>query len=126
MADLTSVRQTSDNSGNAITAAYLPANRVNTRGNGLGPKTSIVALTVTATGVMSQAQLDSFVNAVTVTQTSLPPFTIAGISTFVAGSTETVYLALQGTDTFVTDTSNAYGATGMTATLVTAFDQIPV
>jgi hypothetical protein len=75
---------------------------------------------------MSQAQLDSFVNAVTVTQTNLPPFTIAGISTFVAGTTETVHLALQGTDTFVTDSSNAYGATGMTATLVTTFDQIPV
>ena len=92
-------------------------------GNGLGPKTSIVALTVTATGAISQAQLDAFAQAVTIQQDGLPTFTIAGISAFTAGSTETVYLALQGTGTFTTDTSNAYGATGMTATLVTTFDQ---
>jgi hypothetical protein len=125
MADLTSFAQTYSNAGAAITTAYLGANRANTRGNGLGGKTQIVALTVTATGVMSQAQLDSFIAGVTTGLTSLPPFVIAGISTFVAGTTETVYFALQGTDTFVTDTSDAYGATGMTATLVATFDQIP-
>ena len=117
--------------GGAYTGQYTTKS-----GNGLGPKTQIVALTKTAGGALSQANLDDFVRAVT-TQGGNPvgsplsgvaglnAFTVAAISAFTAGTTETVYLALQGTGTFVTDATDVYGVTGLTGTLVATFDQNP-
>lgn len=95
-------------------------------GNGLGPKTHVVALTVTAGGNLTQANIDDFASSVTLTggvagTAGLPAFAVAGVSG--AAGDATVYFALQGTADFTTDTSDAYGVTGMTATKVLSFDQ---
>ena len=113
-----------------MSAGITAVNYKVTAGQGLGPKTQIVALTVTAGGALSQANLDAFVRAVTMqggagATAGENAYTVAAISAFTPGTTETVYLALQGTGTFTTDTSNVYGVTGLTGTLVTTFDQTP-
>jgi hypothetical protein len=96
-------------------------------GNGLGPKTQIVTLTVS--GGISQANLDSAIQALTMGGTysgvANDAFTVAGISAFTAASTETVYVALQGTGTFTGDSSNALGVTSMVSALVATFNQNP-
>ena len=115
-----------------MSAGITAVNYKVTAGQGLGPKTQIVALTKTAGGALSQANLDDFVRAVTMQGGATNPgtaglnaFTVAAISAFTAGTTETVHIALQGTGTFVTDATDVYGVTGLTGTLVTTFDQTP-
>ena len=93
-------------------------------GTGLGGKTQIVALTVTAGGNLTQDQIDAFAAAVTVQggaagTAGLDAYTIAAVAG--AAGNATVYFALQGTGTFATDTSNVYGVTGLTGTLTTTF-----
>jgi hypothetical protein len=95
-------------------------------GNGLGPKTHIVALTREDSGNLTQANLDDFASSVTLTggvagTAGLPAFVVAGIAGAVGDAT--VHFALQGTATFTTDTDDAYGVTGLAATLVATFDQ---
>ncbi len=92
--------------------------------NGLGGRTTIVALTLTAGGNLTQANIDDFASSVTLQggvagTAGLPGYTIAGVSG--AAGDATVYFALQGTDTFTTDTSNAYGVSGLTATATLVF-----
>ena len=100
------------------------------KGNGLGPKTTIVLVEREDSGAITQANLDDFAQAVT-TQggaagtAGLDAFVIAGVSAFTAGTSTSVYLALQGTGTFATDADDAYGVTGVKATVVTTFDQNP-
>lgn len=99
-------------------------------GNGLGPKTTIVVVEREDAAALTQDNLDAFVQAVT-TQggaagtAGLNAFSVAGVSAFVAGTSTSVYLALQGTGTFVTDTDDAYGVVGLKATVVAVFNQIP-
>jgi hypothetical protein len=121
MADLTSIRQTTNNSGAAITAAYVPANL--TAGNdtqGLAGRTIIVNIAKTD---ITSAELTTIVTAIqrgglnTKNATfGDDAFVVAGITTptgaaFVSGDTDNVVLALQGTGTFTADDANAYGIT---------------
>jgi hypothetical protein len=53
-------------------------------------------------------------------------FTVAGFGTatgaaFVSGSTDVVYLRLQGTGDYTVDASNAHGVTGAVTALVCVF-----
>jgi hypothetical protein len=130
MADLTSIRQTTDNSGNAITAAYVPANL--TAGNdtqGLAGRTLIVNIAKTDITAAELSTIVTYIQAGKRTSgddTTSDAFVVAGITTptgaaFVSGTTDNVVLALQGTGTFTTDASNAYGVSGAATTILADF-----
>jgi hypothetical protein len=106
---------------------FTPVNYAVKAGNGLGPKTTIVSLTIS--GGISQANLNEAVRLIQLGGThggvANDAYTVAGVSAFTAASTETVYLALQGTGTFTADGSDALGITGLVTAVVTTFDQNP-
>jgi hypothetical protein len=131
MADLTSVRQTTNNSGGAITAAYVPANL--TAGNdtqGIAGRTIIVNIAKTN---ITAAELSTIVTAIqrgglnTKNATfGDDAFVVAGITTptgaaFETGVTDNVVLALQGTGTFTADDADAYSVTGAVTTILADF-----
>jgi hypothetical protein len=131
MADLTSIRQTTNNSGGAITAAYVPANL--TAGNntqGVAGRTIIVNIAKTA---CTSAELSTIVTAIqrgglnTKNATNGDDaFVVTGITTptgaaFSTGVTANVVLALQGTGTFTADDADAYGVTGAVTTVLADF-----
>jgi hypothetical protein len=130
MADLSSIRQTTDNSGNAIAAAYASANL--TAGNdtqGLAGRTLIVNIAKTDITAAELSTIVTYIQAGKRTSgddTTSDAFVVAGITTptgaaFVSGTTDNVVLALQGTGTFTTDASNAYGVTGAATTILADF-----
>jgi hypothetical protein len=130
MADLLSIRQTTDNSGNAIAAAYASANL--TAGNdtqGLAGRTVIVNIAKTDITAAELSTIVTYIQAGKRTSgddTTSDAFVVAGITTptgaaFVSGTTDNVVLALQGTGTFTTDASNAYGVTGAATTILADF-----
>ena len=130
MADLLSIRQTTDNSGNAIAAAYASANL--TAGNdtqGLAGRTLIVNIAKTDITAAELSTIVTYIQAGKRTSgddTTSDAFVVAGITTptgaaFVSGTTDNVVLALQGTGTFTTDASNAYGVTGAATTILADF-----
>lgn len=96
-------------------------NKKATAGNGLGGRTRIISLSKTD---ITQAEMDSLVQALGAGGTSGTDdaVSIAGISTFVAGTTDVVYVAVQGTGV-LTAGSSYRGVTGVTMALVTTFDQ---
>jgi hypothetical protein len=116
-----------------LTATTVAANYLkNTRANGLGPRTVIV--TVAKTGGVTNANLNTIINYLTTSHGSGTPstgdsaFVVAGLSgsttggAFTSGSTETVYLALQGTgDLTVADAD--CGISGYTVAIIATFDQ---
>jgi len=130
MADLSSIRQTTDNSGNAIAAAYASANL--TAGNdtqGLAGRTVIVNIAKTDITAAELSTIVTYIQAGKRTSgddTTSDAFVVAGITTptgaaFVSGTTDNVVLALQGTGTFTTDASNAYGVSGAATTILADF-----
>ena len=131
MADLTSIRQTSDNSGNAITTAYLPANySAGSRTQGIAGRTVIANIAKTD---ITSAELGTIVSAITRGGLNTKnatngddAFVVIGITTptgaaFVSGTTDNVVLALQGTGTFTADDADAYGVTGAVTTILADF-----
>jgi hypothetical protein len=136
MADLSAVRQTSDNSGSAITTAYLPANNYKNVISQSDAGREIV-LSLASNSTINDAELNAAISEVTRSQGSSgagdSAFTVAGVGTvdgtaFVSGTTATVFLRLQGTgDLTVADIkSAAEGATGggsgtFTATIIAIF-----
>jgi hypothetical protein len=125
MADLTSIRQTSDNSGNAITAAYLPANRKTVSGQGIAGRTRIINLANTD---MTQAELDAVLLFLTrggVAGTN-DAHTVVGVScltesgVFTPGTTDAVQVAIQGTGAF-TAAADFGGVTNTTSSMLADF-----
>jgi hypothetical protein len=131
MADLTSIRQTTNNSGAAITAAYVPANL--TAGNntqGIAGRTIIINVALTNA---TSANVSTIVTAIqrgglnTKNATNGDDaFVVTGITTptgvaFESGVTDNVVLALQGTGTFTADDADAYGVTGAVTTVLADF-----
>jgi hypothetical protein len=131
MADLTSIRQTTNNSGGAITAAYVPANL--TAGNntqGIAGRTIIINVALTNA---TSANVSTIVTAIqrgglnTKNATDGDDaFVVTGITTptgvaFESGVTDNVVLALQGTGTFTADDADAYGVTGAVTTVLADF-----
>ena len=136
MADLSAVRQTSDNSGSAITTAYLSANNYkNVISTSDAGRELIVK--VASSGTINDAELNAAISEITRSQGSAgsgdSAFTIAGVGTvdgtaFVSGTTATVFLRCQGTGNLTVGDikSAAEGATGggagtFTATILAIF-----
>ncbi len=135
MADLSSIRQTTDNSGNAIAAAYASANL--TAGNntqGVAGRTLIVNIAKTNITAAELSTIVTYIQAGKRTSgddTTSDAFVVAGITTptgaaFSSGVTDNVVLALQGTGTFTTDASDAYGVTGAATTVLADFKGLQV
>jgi hypothetical protein len=93
--------------------------------NGLGPKTTIVKIAKTN---ITTAELHTIITAITaggVAGTN-DAFSVAGVATadgtaFVSGTTDVVFLALQGTGVVTADASDAYGVTGAASTIESVF-----
>lgn len=64
--------------------------------NGLGPKTTIISVVDSVNNIV-ESDLEAIVNYLTTETDTGSAFTVAGISGDVAGGTDTVYIALQGT-----------------------------
>ena len=100
------------------------------QGNGLGPRTVVVSIAKTN---ITQDELDTMLDALssggTYSGVTNDAFTIAGIvsdgtgGAFVAGTSDVVDIALQGTGTINADSSNALGVTGAALTIVADFNQ---
>jgi hypothetical protein len=133
MADIYSVRQTTDNSGNAIAAAYAGANYSGASiTNGIAGRTVIVKL---ALSNMTTANLDAALAALRTggifSGVTNDAFTIVGITSdggdaaadtsFVSGESDAVFVALQGTGTINADASNALGVTSLALTVEADF-----
>jgi hypothetical protein len=126
MADLTSIRQTTDNSGNAITAAYAPANKKAVAGQGIAGRTRIINLAKTN---MTQAELDAailYLQSGEVAGTN-DAHTVVGVScltesgVFTPGTTDAVQVAIQGTGVCTIGADFGVGSTGVTASLIAEF-----
>jgi hypothetical protein len=125
MADLSAVRQTSDNSGNAIALAYLSANRKTINGQGIAGETRIINLAGTN---ITQAQLDSVIQFLTAggVKGTNDAHTVVGVScltesgVFTPGTTDAVQVAIQGTGAF-TAAADFGGVTGITSSLLADF-----
>jgi hypothetical protein len=125
MADLTTVAQIYDNSGNEITAARVSANKKAKSGQGIAGRTRIINLAKTN---MTQAELDSalqFLQAGGVAGTNdahtvvgVQPLTESGV--FTSGTTDAVQVAIQGTGAF-TAAADFGGVTGVTSSLLAEF-----
>lgn len=110
-----------------VVANYLK----NVKANGLGPRTLIVKIAKTD---LTNAELNTIINAITTSHGSGTPstgdsaFVVAGLSgaagaAFVSGTTDVVYLAIQGTGDYTADSSDAHGVTGAVTTIEAIFDQ---
>lgn len=93
-------------------------------GTGIGGRTLIVKIAKTN---ITNDELTTIINAVTSTGSD-DAFTVAGVGTangsaFVSGTTDVVYLALQGTGTYTADGSDAHGVTGAATTIEAIFTQ---
>lgn len=111
--------------GSTVATNYLK----NVRANGLGPRTIIVKIAKTD---LTNDELNTIVNAITSSQGSAgtgdSAFVVAGLSgsagaAFVSGTTDVVFLALQGTGSYTVDASDAHGVTGAVTTIEAIFDQ---
>lgn len=95
--------------------------------NGLGPRTRIVSLSKTD---MTQAELEAAITFMTVGGTSGTddPVTVAGITSdgaggaFVSGTSDVVYVAVQGTGEMTAGADYGDGTTGVTMAIVADFD----
>jgi excinuclease UvrABC ATPase subunit len=127
MADLSAVRQTSDNSGSAITTAYLSANNyLNVINQADVGRELIVKIAKTN---MTNAELNAWIGYITTSHGSSgsgdSAFTVAAVGTatgvaFESGVTDVVYLRVQGTGDLTVGTINALTGTP-TATIEAIF-----
>jgi hypothetical protein len=93
--------------------------------NGLGPRTLIVKIAKTD---ITTAELHSIITQITAggTKGVNDAFVVAGVATaagtaFVSGTTDVLFIALQGTGVFTADASDAYDVTGAASTLESVF-----
>ena len=115
--------------------ATVTNNATAKHGNGLGPRTRIISLSKTN---MTQDELDAAILYLTQggTAGTNDPVTVAGIASdggdtgtapeFVAGESDVVHVAIQGTGVVTVGADFGIGSTGVTAALVADFDQNPV
>jgi hypothetical protein len=125
MADISTVAQTYNNAGAAITASAPAANKKAVNGQGIAGRTRIINLANTN---MTQAELDAalqFLQAGGVKGTN-DAHTIVGVScltesgVFTPGTTDDVQVAIQGTGAFTAD-ADFGGVTGTTSSLIADF-----
>jgi hypothetical protein len=125
MADLTSIRQTTDNSGNAIVAAYAPANKKAKSGQGIAGRTRIINLAKTNMTLTELETVLTFLQLGGVAGTNdahtvvgVQPLTESGV--FTTGTTDAVQVAIQGTGV-CTVGADFGGVTGLTSSLLAEF-----
>jgi len=123
MADITSV---------AVGSTTVGANYEKTNiENGLGAKTIIVKVAKTD---MTHAEVNTIIKAISqaggdgtgTDRNGEDAFTVAALGTangaaFVSGTTDAIFLALQGTGTYTADGSDAHGVTGAVTTIEAVF-----
>jgi hypothetical protein len=115
MADITTVAQIYDNSGNEITAARISYNYNAKTGQGIAGQTYVLTVGVGG-GAISQVQLNGFIRGITHgaslvgADTSPDAFTVVGIGSFTAASSTSVIVAVQGTGTPSTTTGDYFAA----------------
>jgi hypothetical protein len=128
MADLSTVYATYTNTGGngvLVRANYTTGNNT----QGIAGRTLIVNVAKTD---ITSAELNTIITYIKAGKrtsgddTTSDAFTVVGITTptgvaFESGVTDNVVLALQGTGTFTTDNSNAYGVTGAVTTVLADF-----
>lgn len=111
-------------SGNTTVGANYLKNGISTSDAG---RTLIISISKTN---ITDAELNTIINYMTTSHGSAgdgdSAFTVAGIGTatgaaFVAGTTDVVYLRLQGTGDYTVDASDAHGVTGAATALVCVF-----
>ena len=88
-------------------------------GNGLGPKTTIVKL---ALSNMTSANLHTIFSGMTTGKEDDTAHVLAGSGTadgsaFVSGTTDVLFIALQGDGTYTAEGTNAHGVTGAVTTV---------
>ena len=88
------------------------SNTLGGQGNGLGSKTTIVKLALTN---MTAANLGTIYADMSLIGTVAGSGTVDG-SAFVAGTTDVLFIAVQG-DTYVAEGTNAHGVTGAVTTV---------
>jgi hypothetical protein len=126
MADISTVRQTSDNAGAQIAAANAAANKKVVAGQGIAGRTRIINL---AKSNMTQAELEA---AILYLQTgevagTNDAHTVVGVScltedgVFTSGTTDAVQIAIQGTGVCTIGADFGVGSTGVTASLIAEF-----
>ena len=93
--------------------AYIDSNTLGTQGNGLGSKTTIVKLALTN---MTAANLGTIYAAMGALGHTVAGSGTADGSAFVAGTTDVLFIALQGAD-YTADASDAHGVTGAVTTI---------
>jgi hypothetical protein len=126
MADLLSIRQTTDNAGAAIAAAYAPANKKAVAGQGIAGRTRIINL---AKSNLTQAELDAAIAYLQLGEVAgtNDAHTVVGVScltesgVFTPGTTDAVQIAIQGTGVATMAADFGVGSTGITATLIAEF-----
>jgi hypothetical protein len=89
------------------------SNTLGTQGNGLGSKTTIVKLALTN---MTAANLGTIYAAMGALGHTVAGSGTADGSAFVAGTTDVLFIALQGAD-YTADASDAHGVTGAVTTI---------
>jgi hypothetical protein len=89
------------------------SNTLGGQGNGLGSKTTIVKLALTD---MTAANLGTIYAAMGALGHTVAGSGTADGSAFVAGTTDVLFIALQGVD-YVADGTNAHGVTGAVTTV---------
>lgn len=111
-------------SGNTTVGANYLKNGIGTSDAG---RTLIISITKTD---LTDAELNTIINYMTTSHgssgTGDSAFTVAGVGTatgaaFVSGTTDVVYLRLQGTGDYTVDASDAHGVTGAATALVCVF-----
>jgi hypothetical protein len=126
MADISTVSQTYDNAGAAITASQPAANKKVKAGQGIAGRTRIINLNKSN---MTQAELDA---AILYLQTGEvagtdDAHTVVGVScltesgVFTSGTTDDVQVAIQGTGAFTAGSNFGVGSTGVTSSLLAEF-----
>ena len=127
MADLSAVRQTSGNDGSAITAAYLPANNYKHAINQADVGRELIVKI--AKTDMTDAELGAYIAYITTSHgtngSGDSAFVVAAVGTatgvaFVSGTTDVVFLRVQGTGDLTVASINALTGTP-TATIEAIF-----
>jgi hypothetical protein len=124
MADISTVRQITDNAGNQIAAANAAANNFIARvGQGIAGRTVIVSVVGDDAENVSQAELNGVIAGITTQSlagggvSAADAFVVVGVAGTVG--TGTMHLALQGTGTVGTDAADYF--TGVTVAVVANF-----
>ncbi len=129
MADLSAVYQTYDNAGSGIAASYLPANNYKHVINQADVGRELIVKVYDSNSALTDATLGQVIAYLTTSHGTSgsgdDAFTVAAVGTaaggaFVSGTTDTVFLRVQGTGSFTAATADM-GISGITVSVEAVF-----